>query len=537
LRNSLSDGVVTGRYTQNNMNLGVSTMQSGRFGFDYYLTNRNTFTLTQSIMDMGFKQNDYQQFNQADAAGNDLQYGTRLNDQENGHRNYSTQLMFKHTFPKQGKELTSDFTYNRSTSTNNSVFTTETFDPSGNLLREIQKNIGGGNNEMGTFQLDYTNPINDTARFEFGVKANYKVSTSVLNVARTDSASVERDDASLSNNYRIDDMVNAVYVNYVDMIWGIGYQAGLRFEQTYFIAELPDAGKKFEYIYPAGINNLHKALFPSLYLSKRFSEKDELQVNFSRKINRPRWRQIMPFFMFSDKKNYEIGNPARSPEFMNMMELNFNRTVAAGSWLSSAYLRQTENPITNFAYRLPTDSSILVNTYINGSTSYGYGWENTLKFTMLNKKLDLTFSGNIFYISIVGGAQAGDLTNDGYSWQAKSIASYRFPWQVTAQVNGEYEAPRIIPQGTTREQYSVDFSINKDIAKTFSFTFSVNDVFNTQRNGSFYDTPYFTQETSRRRDTRSFRLSATWRFGEWDTSLFRRKSPNRGDGGQDMPEF
>ncbi|MFN3444296.1 MAG: hypothetical protein ACK44D_01030, partial [Bacteroidia bacterium] len=74
--------------------------------------------------------------------------------------------------------------------------------------------------------------------------------------------------------------------------------------------------------------------------------------------------------------------------------------------------------------------------------------------------------------------------------------------------------------------------------KTLSFNLVVNDVFNTRRFGTFYESNVMEQNISRRRETRFVRLSVTWRFGEMDASLFRkRNNQKRGDGnggGMDM---
>ena len=74
--------------------------------------------------------------------------------------------------------------------------------------------------------------------------------------------------------------------------------------------------------------------------------------------------------------------------------------------------------------------------------------------------------------------------------------------------------------------------------KKLSFNLVVNDVFNTRRFGTFYESNVMEQNISRRRETRFVRLSVTWRFGEMEASLFRKRSnQRRGDsngGGMDM---
>jgi hypothetical protein len=65
-----------------------------------------------------------------------------------------------------------------------------------------------------------------------------------------------------------------------------------------------------------------------------------------------------------------------------------------------------------------------------------------------------------------------------------------------------------------------------------SLTLSVNDVFNTNRWGTVYDTERFYQDSYRRRNVRGFRLTFSYRFGKSDFKLLRRD----GEGGAEEPE-
>lgn len=539
-RENLMNEEVISSFKQTNNNMVRNAFNSGRIGFDYNISNRNTITFSQNITSGSFNMDDEQSFSTADSIDLMTSFGNRVNDQKNGFENYTTQILFRHTFPKKGKEFTTDLSYNKSNNFNNSTFTTYNYNAGGVLLPDnpiVQKNIGAGGSDMFTFQFDFTNPLTDSSKFEWGIKSNYKIQQSELTSNMLDyTTGYFTRDSSLSNDYRINDLINAAYATYSSYVGSIAYQAGVRLEQTQFTAELLDKNQTFEYAYPKGGKNLWNAVFPSLYLSKRFAKGREAQLNFSRKINRPNYMQMMPFIMFSDRQNYRIGNPALAPEFMNMAEVNYNHPFKKGNLLSSVYLKYVDNAITNYAYTLPTDSNVLVTTFTNGNSNWSYGTEHTVKLS-LTKKMELTLNANAFYTVISANTGTQALQNEGISWNVKAIVSYKLPKGFNTQVDGQYEAPRIIPQGTTKEVYAIDFSLNKEINKKFTFNFTVNDVFNTRRWGTYFDTPTFTQDLSRRRDVRFVRIGFTWRFGETDVSIFRKKNNQRrepGAGGMEM---
>jgi len=538
-RTLFRNGETTGFYNQNNDVVMDRLMQNGRIAYDYNLTNRTTITVSQGIMTGGFDSDEKQFFNDRDSANGLLTYGSRATTGITNWDNYSTQLQLRKTYPKRGKELSSDITYNFGNRLNNSDFITNNYNSVGLPINpaEIQINRGSGTSKTLTYQLDFTNPITDTAKWEFGIRSNYKEELSIIDVGYRNNNSGEVSmDSTLSNNYKINDMVNAAYVTYSNMYkpLGIAYMAGLRFEQTRFFGELVGKNQSVEYLYPDGMSNLGKAFFPSIYLTKRVGEKHEIQMNFARKISRPGFMQVMPFIMFADKMNYRTGNPLLRPEFINSVEANYNRIFTNGNLFTSVYVRQTEGAITQFAQKYNDTSDVLLNTFINGNNMYNMGWENNFKISFLKRKLDLTVNLNGFYTDISANIGNTVIKNSGFSWNTKAILNYKLPKQYNAQINGNYEAPRIIPQGRTLDQYSIDVSFNKDIMKTLSFNLIVNDIFNTRRFGTYFESDAIQQNISRRRETRFVRLSITWRFGEMDTSLFRKRGNQKRDSGGNM---
>lgn len=536
-RTQLDSGITTGYFNQDNLTRMKMMFNFGRLGIDYNIDNRNTLSLNGMIVAGQFNTADNQSYDILDASQVKLIYGDRVNNQHAAFQNYNGQILYRRTYPKPGKELTIDANYNYTNSNNGYLFTTGTkLNPDTMYFpNTYQKNIGFSNSNQYVFQLDYVNPISDTKKFEAGMKSYYKNSISSNNTSNAigDESTYTRDSV-MSNRYIIDDMINAAYVNYsAQTIWGIGYQAGLRFEQSYYKGNITDKHQSFSYNYPSSANDLLKSIFPALYLSKKLKNSQELQINFSRKINRPNFFQLMPFVMFADKQNYRIGNPKLKPEFKNIAEVNYNKTFTKGSYLASGYFRYEEQPITDVVYPSPTNPSVLVNTSINGDNSIRYGLENTFKWTFF-KNLDMTLNANVYYIYIKGLVVPTEpmVKAEGYAFNAKTILSYRFPKQFTLQVNGSYESPKVLLLGYTKPIYSMDVSLNKMIGTKWIFNATLSDAFNTRRMGTHYETPYYIQDLSRRRETRYVRFTVTYLFGKMDASIFKRGKQMKGMGEQ-----
>lgn len=517
----------------------------GKLGVDYTISNRQTISLNAMVMGGQFKTIDNQTFQVNDKNNTEVFGGKRVNWQQAAFQNYNGQILYKRTYAKAGKEFTADLNFNYNNSDNGYLFTTYGITPASSLFPvTYQNNVGKSNANQLVFQADYVNPISDTKKFEAGVKFFYKQSVSSNNTSdaiwSTDNYVAN---TSMSNRYLIDDRINAAYVNYsAKTIWNVSYQAGLRFENSYYKGNITDKGLSFSYNYPGTLPDALKSVFPGIYFSKKVGASQEWQLNFSRKINRPNFFQLMPFVMFADLQNRRIGNPQLRPEFRNIAELNYNKTFTTGSYLGSGYFRFEEQPITDVAYPDTANPNILVNTTVNGSNSFRYGMEHTFKKTFF-KNLDFTANANLFYIYIRGLVvpTEPEVTAKGFAFNAKTTLSYRFPKQWTLQVNGNYESPRILLLGATIPIYSMDISLNKSISTKWMLSATVSDVFNSRRMGTHYETPYYIQDLSRRRETRYFRISATYLFGKMDASIFKRgrqmRNSNDQGGNQDGLDF
>lgn len=539
-RTQLNKEVTTGYFNQDNNTRMANIFNFGRFGIDYNIDNRNTISLNGMIMGGQFKTTDNQAYDVLDSSAVKRLFGEQVNNQKAAFQNYNAQVMYKKTYPKVGKELTVDMNYNYTNSNNGYLFTTTThLNPDTIWIpNSYQKNVGSTSANQYVFQMDYVNPINDNSKFEAGIKAYYKNSISANNTSRANGSEDNYTrDSIMSNRYVIDDLINAAYVNYNNkMFWNIGYQAGLRFEQSYYAGNITDKKQKFSYNYPSTADDILKSIFPGIYFSKKVKGNNEFQLNFSRKISRPNFFQLMPFVMFADKQNYRIGNPQLKPEFKNIAEFNYNKIFSKGSYLASGYFRYEEQPITDVAYPDPdpAKTNVLVNTTINGKNSIRYGMEHTFKWTFF-KNLDWTVNANAYYIYMRGTVVQGEpeAKAEGYAWNAKTTISYRFPKNFTLQVNGNYESPKILLLGYAREIYSMDISVNKMIGTKWIFNASLNDVFNTRRMGTHFETPYYIQDLSRRRESRYVRFTVTYLFGKMDASIFKRGKQMKGMGGQE----
>lgn len=531
-RTDLADGLPTGYFRQNATGSNDHLRQNARLGWDYQLSNRNTISLSQSV-NIGTRTSlEDQTYTSTDAASNVIGSGTQHNTSDGRYTNLTSRAGFKRTTTKPGKEWSTDLTFNLGDRT--SPARTQQFNQGGDGIlpgTSFQNRDSKGDDQEWTWQLDVADPYADGRKLEWGFKSNYDQSSSNMDVTYgNDTLSSAVRDTGLSNAFNIDTWVNAGYVNWSTKLsshWSM--QSGLRVEQNMMDAKRADKNIDFSYRYPDGTKDIGRILFPAVYLSRKWDAGDgalqrELQVNVSRKVDRPNFYQLMPFIMSTDARSYRIGNPVLRPELSTIAEVNHLLPFGEkGNWLSSVYGRFTTDVITSYTSPLASDPNILVTTFVNGEQNQGFGWENTVKLTLW-KGSEVTLNGNVQWTQI-GLSQGGtDYLNTGVSFDGKANLSQKLPKDFTLQVNGDYDGPSIIPQGHTLERYSMDISLRKQFSKRFFMTASANNIFDSRGWGSMYETPSFQQEGFRSWGGREFRINASWRFGKQDTQLFRKRS-------------
>ena len=506
--------------------------QNGRLGFDWFIDNRNTITLSQGITAGDFNNLNTQEIFDLNGNQERIQRGEGRNDSKHNFRNYATQMGYKRTFAREGMELTADVTYNRANNRNNNDYSLQYFDmagqPGNTSASELRYGTGSGNTTYLTAQVDFVTPLTEKSKLEAGLRSNNRKFNNVLNTFGKDFSTGEfAYDSSLSNHYRYTEQINAAYVSYTGGYGNFGFQTGLRAEQSFYTGEMRNIkGASYEIDYPI-------SLFPSIFLSQKLKGDHELQLNYSRRIQRPWFRDLLPNIEYN-ANSARRGNPTLTPEFTNSFELSylkdFDRKVNV---LASVYFRNTNNAITNFYVdtMLVLDGQerkVLLNYPINADRRNSYGAELTVR-TQVTKGWVITTNVNMAQTSV----SAQDLDNSGFIWFGKVNSNTKLPWNLTLQVTGEYESKRILPQGEEAPEYQIDLGLKKDFLKkkNLSVMVGLNDIFNTDRDLSWTKTSFSESERYRKRVSRELRVNVSWRFGKMDAKIFKKKRGEEGGGG------
>lgn len=443
--------------------------------------------------------------------GNALQ-DYRYSDSPTDRLMVSVALDYIHSFGEKGHELrayagvdrmkaTGDMTVNQM----DSVFRSEYYQ---------WKNSEATRTET-TLQLDYTRPVGKTGKLEAGYKGEFAVRDntdwSEFGI-RPDVRTVQYE---LNNIFGGTDNRHSLYLNYGGKLGRLAYQAGLRGElnrmqnhSVVYDKAGRDSTMRFDNHYPG--------LYPSLFLDYELPRGHRLQLNYSRRINRPKGRMNNPFRSVADSANIEYGNPDLKPEYTHSFELSHIKTWEEHSWSGTLYYRSTQNVMQSVNY-VETQGryDIKFITTKNVTNMQAAGSELMLKNRLL-KLLDLTTTCNIFYSHLDGfdymGTHYAPMRSLG--WSGRMMANVTTPSGWAAQLTGGYQSRRDIPQGESLPLWGVDLGLRKAfLAKRLQAVFTVRDVFNSRLNRDVTDGYNFHDYSEYRIRPRTFALTLTYTMG------------------------
>ena len=444
-----------------------------RTGIDYFVTDKITLTGALSYRIGG--NNNVTTLNYYDylnSLNNLLGYSDRVDNETEDESKLEYSINFKRTFDKKERLWTADIQYSDSREVEASEISEEFFNAGGqsiaNTLAQRSTNDEFFRNML--IQTDYVHPIGDKGKIETGVRLNLRnVNNDIL---------VEEQDltewftlSQFSNDMRYRENIYAAYVMAGNKTGKWSYQAGLRYEysdiETYLVQTDDRNPRKYG------------NFFPSAVLGYEFSERDALQLSYSRRIRRPDFRELNPFYSFSDARNFFAGNPNVNPEYTDAYEIGYLKYFKKGSLTSSIYYRHTEGVITRIREVDSTGFGITLPQNIGFDDSYGFeinGSFDPFKWWRLSGDAN-------FFRSITDGRETDEqLYSDTYTWFARLTSRMTIYKSVDVQLRGNYRAPRKTPQGSDGAMYSLDLGISRDILKKKgTLTLSVSDVFNTRR--------------------------------------------------------
>ncbi len=485
-----------------------------RAGFTYHITKVDDISLNTMGMLGGNWNNSYIDYTDM----NKFKDTTMLRKRET----YSNGIMsfyrigasYKHDFKKDEHTISADVNYFGNIRNSDSKYYNEVFNkdhtPVPDTKKEQKQTLSSPNNR-GAAQVDYMNKITKDHKIEAGAKAELTFNNSY-------DSSYDPNIRIYYNPFNYKEQIYAAYINYAGKFKWFSLQAGIRCEETITdtnsLVDGMDETYHRSYFQP----------FPSLYLGFELNKTNTLQVNYTRRINRPRGRMLNSYIDRTDPQNIRQGNPWLMPEFGNAVELNYLKTWDMHTLSVQMFYRYTENVIQQVSKLNASD--IMFTTYENITYAQNAGLEIVAKNRLFHNYLDLTTSLSGYYSQVGANEEYKIKETNSFSFNARINANVKIIDNLSAQVNLFYNSPRTQVQGSTDHNYGMDLGFKANfLNKKLSLSLSVRDVLNSrQRSENITYSDNFYQKSNNTTSGRNYRLTLTYNFGN-----MKGKKPNKQD--------
>jgi len=438
-----------------------------------------------------------------------------VNDVNSAYKNIGANMNLRHVFDSTGKELTADIDYINYSSNATQILSNKFYDNAGNKQSndEILKGLLPSNIDIYSAKVDYTHPLKNGSRFEAGLKTSFVQTDNDAQYSNWNAANGGYEtDPTRSNHFLYKENINAVYANLtkqLDKKWSA--QLGLRLENTNSTGNQLTTGQQFERDYTQ--------LFPTVYIGYAASTKNQFAVSYGRRIDRPNYQDLNPFFYFLDKYTYQVGNPYLNPQFSNNFELNHTFNSMLTTSLSYSI---TDNIIQDVLEQVDsTHTSFVKKSNIAKRESFGA----SVSFNApVNKWWRTSIYMNVFDNIFTGVINGGAIDVSGVSFMGNMNNQFTFKKGWSAEVSGFYRSSAVQGVLVSNPMWAMNVGVAKQVLKNMgSVRLSVRDLFYTQVFGGYSQYQNVDVTIRQARDSRVVNLSFTYRFSKGKAAAQRKR--------------
>ncbi len=504
----------------------ITDLHVAQVGVDYALSPYGLLSVTGQYNSSTKNRHEYLTVDNLTQQQTPTQLSNRTNIIKSWNTSWGITLDLTHKFKKPAEELDFDFALSTGSGNNFQIYSTDVYNIDGYSVKptaDILQDTKGGENSNYNIQLDYSLPIGKGGRLEAGTRSQIALSNARQWDANFDTLSGGYDaDYSLIDFFKTHNQVHAVYINYREQFKTYTIQAGLRAEAGRFAATLQNYDSTGALVNtPIRVNT--NGLYPALFVTRQFKYAQQVQLSYTRRINRPTPGEINPFPDVSDPVNYDEGNTTLQPEEINSIELAYKKNWPSFNLTSGLYYNQVNNVIKHIQTNPVNDVTFTIAENLKRAINTGLELIGSLRVSRI-----WSFTANVNIYGRINSAapQFGIAATSGISWNGNITNDFLLAKGLSVQIRADYKASEFILQDRYRRAYGFDAGAKYDFAHNkATLSFNTRDIFNTRRPAFLRVSDALLLDWQRITYSARASLTFTWRFGNSSNESKRPKEP------------
>jgi iron complex outermembrane recepter protein len=255
-----------------------------------------------------------------------------------------------------------------------------------------------------------------------------------------------------TNRIDLDRTILSGYTQWTGNYKKLDYAMGLRVESTDRLVKLQKPGES--YIFDT-IN-----VFPNVSMTYKLNNSTTMKLAFSQRIQRNTTNMLTPFPEREHSETLEQGDAELIPEYINNLELGFQKVFNK----TNAYVTFYHRSINNLINRVNSvyNDSILNRIYTNAGKATIAGVELGGN-VQINNKAKLYLGANFFNYGIEGQLFGDEINTSNSQFSINSSLDITLLKSWTTQFSINYLGERVTAQGIDSRFYTPNFFISKKI--------------------------------------------------------------------------
>lgn len=305
-----------------------------------------------------------------------------------------------------------------------------------------------------------------------------------------------RENTSNSDSYTSDNILGSAYVS-AKLNYGTKLNANIGLRMEYYNIKLD--GYEADGIKPVNLDQRTTDLFPSVNVAYNLNEKNLLRVAYGRSVNRPEFREIVPYVYYDFERDANIvGNVDLKDAYIDNVDLRYEFYPVPGETVTlGTFYKRFKNPIEQTYNEA---GSGLQYTFHNAESANAFGVELDVKkhldFIGLNG-LSFVFNGAYIYSRVLFAdgslerdrpmqGQSPYLINTGFFYQnedagiSASVLYNRIGKRIETVGIPKQNPNEDIPDIYEMPRNSLDLSFSKKIGKFVEIKGGIQDLLNSK---------------------------------------------------------
>ncbi len=444
-------------------------------GADFYLNDKNTLTIAAEggnqghNSDMRTKMHSYTTPASYDTFDISEGIGTHQEDY------YSLDVNYTKTFDKPRQQLVASVFYQAEDGAEideENEFPTDQFYKLLPLPADRVRTKEAGDDIEFRAKFDYTQPVSTDGLLETGYQMRLdKQDENYLFENYDPDTELWINNLVFSSGNYFNRQIHSAYATFSNKLGKYEYMLGLRGEYTNrSIRQELDSD-------PFTLNRLD--YFPTFHLSRQFQKDQQLLASYSRRINRPWGGSLEPFRTYMNSYTLREGNPKLKPEYVNSVELSYQKNFGQSFFVVESYFRNTQDMMTRISTQDPALPDVVILSMTNLNNDYSAGAEFMLNLSV-KKWLNINSSVNIYKYWLDGVIDGVQVNRNSNNWDTRLNSSFFINTKSRVQLNFMYNGPSVTAQGDRKAFYVANIAYRRDfLDRKLSAIISLQDIFGT----------------------------------------------------------